>query len=124
MGADILEKGGLTHDLCPTESPFRRTYHPVHRVVNPGPADPFTEVEVDGGLFPSAGAAKLGIEVVPPPVVLAEVSMACTVLNKLAQQGAGELELLWASPAIEFPGFGRRVGRWQGEGVSRKYVDK
>ena len=48
---------------------------------------------MDGGLFPSAGAAELGVEVVPPPVVLAEVSMACTVLDKLAQQGAGELEL-------------------------------
>ena len=77
--------------------------------MNPGPADPFTKVEVDRGLFPSAGAAKLGVEVVPPPVVLAEVSMACTVLNKLAQQGASELELFGLPLPLNFQAF---VGWW------------
>ena len=60
--------------LSPTAKPFAKPIHlevsssnPVYKFrVTRGP---LYKVEVDGGFFPSAGAAKLDVEVVPPPVV-------------------------------------------------------
>ena len=87
------------HDLRPSSSPFRRAHHPVDRVVNSrfpepwvwwcSPPDPFAEEKVDRGFFPSARAACLGVGMVPPPVVVAEVTMSRPMLYKLAEDRAG-----------------------------------
>ena len=87
------------HDLSPASSPFRRAHRPVDRGVNSGfpepwvwwcsPTDPFPEKEMDKGFSPSAGAACFGVRIVPPPVVVAEVTVSRPMLHKFAENRAG-----------------------------------